>query len=69
MDKLLGEKFHSAEIDIDELKKLINDFVTEAYPDGEIDSFDIGDSGAIDVKLVNGEEIEIEVDWNELILK
>lgn len=67
--KLLNEKFHSTEINVDDLKKLINDFVKEAYPGGEIESFDISESGMIDIKLVNGEQIEIEVDWNELILK
>ena len=67
--QLLGEKFHSVEMDVDELKKLIKKIVSDMYPDDEIESIDINDRDLIDIKLTSGEEIEIEVDWNELILK
>lgn len=66
--QLLGE-FHSAEMDTEELKKLIKDFISESHPNETIESFEINDEGLIDIRLSNGEEIEIEVDWNELVLK
>lgn len=66
--QLMGE-FHSAEMDVEELKKLISDFVLETHPNDEIERFELNNKGFIDIKLVNGEEIEIEIDWNELILK
>ena len=66
--KLLVE-FHSAEMDVDELKKLIKDFILETHPGDEIKSFDINREGFVDVVLESGKEIEIEVDWNELVLK
>ena len=68
-DKQLLGKFHSTEMDVDELKKLIKDFILETHPGDKIKSLDINDKGLIDVTLEGGEEIEIEVDWNELVLK
>jgi len=66
--QLLGE-FHSTEMDVDELKRLIKDFILETHPGDKVKSLDINDQGLIDVVLESGEEIEIEVDWNELVLK
>jgi hypothetical protein len=67
--KQLMGKFHSTEMDVKELKKLISDFISDTHPDDEIEKFELNEKGFIDIKLVSGEEIEIEVDWNELILK
>jgi hypothetical protein len=66
--QLLGE-FHSAEMDVKELKKLIESFVEEAHPGDKIESFEINNDGLVDIRLVSGEEIEIEIDWNEVVLK
>ena len=63
------EKFYSEEMDIEDFKKLIKDFIADTHPDDEIESIEINDENLIDIKLKSGEEIEIEVDWNELILK
>lgn len=68
IDKVLGEKFHSNKMNIKDLKQLIKDFISDTHPNIAIDSIDINNDGIIDVKLHNGEEIEIEVDWNELVL-
>ena len=67
--KHMFSKFYSDEMSVDDLKKLITDFVSESRQHGEIESFEINNNGMIDIKLTSGEEIEIEVDWNELILK
>lgn len=66
---VVGEKFHSAKIDTDEFKALIKDLMSDTHPGDEVLSIDINDSGLVDVKLASGEEVEIEVDWNEIILK
>jgi len=67
--QLLGDKFHSNEMDTDDFKKLIEDFISDTHPNDEIESIEINKEGFVDIKLKGGEEIEIEVDWNELILK
>lgn len=67
--QLLGEKFHSNEMDTGEFKKLIKDFISDTHPDDDIESMEINEKGFVDIKLSSGEEIEIEIDWNELILK
>lgn len=64
-----NEKFHSVNIDTEEFKTIIEDIISEMYPGDEMVSFDIGESGTVDIKLESGEEVEIEVDWNEIILK
>jgi hypothetical protein len=56
-------------MDTDDFKKLIKDFIADTHPGDEVESLEINEKGLIDVKLKSGEEIEIEVDWNELILK
>lgn len=66
--QLLGE-FHSAEMDMDDFKKLIKDFIADTHPGDEIESLELNDKGFVDIKLKGGEEIEIEIDWNELILR
>jgi hypothetical protein len=67
--QLMGERFHSSEMDTDDFKKLIKDFIADTHPGDEIENLEINDKGLVDIKLKSGEEIEIEVDWNELILK
>lgn len=67
-DRLLGEKFHSIELDTDEFKKLVEDFIHDMYPDESVSDFEVDDDG-VRIKLNNGEEIEIEIDWNEFVIK
>ena len=67
--QLLGEKFHSNEMDTEDFKKLIKDFISDTHQDDEVESIEINEKGLIDIKLKSGEEIEIEVDWNEVKLK
>lgn len=68
INKILGD-YHSNDMDIDELTKLIEDFVSDTNPDDEVVEIDFNDQNLIDVKLKSGKEIEFEVDWNEVILK
>jgi len=68
-DKLLKSgKFHSIEIDVDEFKKMIQDFVNETYPGEEIADFEVEDDG-VKITLGSGEEVEIGIDWNEFVIR
>ena len=67
--QLVGEKFHSSEMDIEDFKKLIRDFMADTSPGDEVIDIEINDEGFINIKFKSGKEEEIEVDWNELILK
>jgi hypothetical protein len=63
----MGE-FQSGEMEVEELKRIITEVVNDTYPDDEIKTIKINNEGMIDVVLSSGEEIEIEIDWNEIIL-
>lgn len=68
-DQLLQNKdFHSIELDTKEFKKLVEEFIHDTYPDEDMSDFDVHEDG-VSITLGNGEEIEIEVDWNEFIIK
>lgn len=64
-----GEEFYSTQIDTEEFKTLITDMMSDTNPGDEVVSIEINDEGMVEVKLASGEEVEIEVDWNEIILK
>lgn len=66
---ILSEKFYSTEMDTSDFKKLIEDIIKDTDPDDQVESIKINDEGLVDIKLKSGKEIEIEVDWSELILK
>ena len=66
---ILSEKFYSTEMDTSDFKKLIEDIIKDTDPDDQVESIKINDGGLVDIKLKSGKEIEIEVDWSELILK
>jgi len=69
VDRLLkSEKFHSIEMDTKEFKKLVEDFIHDTYPDESISDFEVDDDG-VRIKLDSGEEIEIEIDWNEFVIR
>ena len=68
LSQIIQQNFHSVELDPEEFKKIIEDFVKDAYPDDEIVDFIVEDDG-VDIELSNGEKIEIEIDWNEFVIK
>ena len=63
----LFSKFESREIDTEELENIIKETVLHEHPMDTIKDLRYTDDG-IDVIMDSGEEIEIEVDWNEIIL-
>ena len=65
---LFPRTFHSAEVDVEELEKIIEDAVRKDSPLDRITNIEYTDDGVV-VTLNNGEQIEIEVDWEEIILK
>jgi len=65
----MEDKFYSTEVDADEFKKIVEEFVLDAHPGDEIDSFNIDDDGKVIVKLKSKKEVEIDIDWNEFVLK
>jgi len=67
---LMGDKkFHTTQIDAEEFKSLVADIIADTHPDDDIVDFTINNDGIVEIKLASGEELEIEVDWNEIMLK
>lgn len=63
----LFSDFQSREIDTDELETLIEEVVARECPGEAIEDMEYTDDG-ITIVLDSGQIIEIEVDWNEIIL-
>jgi len=63
----LFSDFESREIDTKELENIIKDTVLREHPGDDIKELKYTEDG-IEVIMDSGEEIEIEVDWNEIIL-
>lgn len=61
------DKFHSSNITSKELEALLKDVVEQEHPKQKIKNFEFVEDGAI-VTLDNDDVIEIEVDWQEIIL-
>lgn len=59
--------FETRTICSDEIEKLIKATVKQEYPNDTIDKFEYV-AGGIKVSLSNGEIIEIEIDWQEIIM-
>jgi len=59
--------FEAREIDTEELESIIRDTVLREHPGDKIKDLQFTDDG-IEVIMESGDEIEIEVDWNEIIL-
>ena len=59
--------FHSSEIDNKELERIIKDAVKRECPGDDIKKLEYTEDG-IDILLESGDEIEIEVDWQEIIV-
>ena len=63
----LFSDFQSSEIESDELERIITDAVKKEYPDKSIEEFKYTNDGII-IFLNDGSTIEIEIDWQEIIL-
>jgi len=63
----LFAKFESREVDTKELENIIKDTVLREHPGDTIKDLKYTEEG-IEIIMDSGEEIEIEVDWNEIIL-
>jgi hypothetical protein len=59
--------FHSSPIDTEELEKIIRDAVKRDSPRDPIEDMEYTEDGVV-VTLDSGQKIEIEIDWNEIIL-
>jgi hypothetical protein len=59
--------FHSSEIDIDELERLVTEIVEKEHPNESVEDISYNDDG-LAVELSSGTIIEIEIDWNEIII-
>jgi|GEM_PF-4822348 len=59
--------FHSSSIDSEELETIITEAVEREYPEDSIEDFEYTDEG-ISVSMSSGQTIDIEIDWNEIIL-
>jgi len=66
-EKELFAKFHSSKIDTKELENIIKDAVRQEHPLDAVKNIKYTDDG-VTVILDNGQEIDIEIDWNEIIL-
>lgn len=63
----LFSDFQSREIDTEELETMIREVVEREHPNDPIKDIKYNDNG-VDIVLESGDEIGIEVDWNEIIL-
>ena len=60
--------FQSGQINKDELEEIIKDLVKKDSPERTIDSISY-DKDGITVILDNKQVIEIEIDWNEILVE
>lgn len=60
-------EFESREIDIEELENIIEEAVIKEHPGDTIKKFEYTENG-IEIIMKSGREIEIEIDWNEIVL-
>jgi len=60
--------FHSENIGVEELKSLIIDIVRDTHPNDKVSKIEVDDDGTLLIKLDSGEEIGLEIDWNETVL-
>lgn len=63
----LFPEFYSSEVDVDELERLITDVVEKEHPSDSVEDISYNDEGLV-VELSGGQVIEIEIDWNEIII-
>lgn len=66
--KITLSDFNSVEVDSAEFKKIIEGFIKDMKPEAIIKSYKV-DGNGVNVLLESGEVIEIEIDWNEFIIR
>lgn len=59
--------FESGNVSADELESIIRDIVKSDNPKNEIDEIQYNEGGVV-VILKDGQIIEIDIDWDEIIL-
>ena len=68
IDAVLLEKFVSADIGADEVQEIIQKLIEENYPGATIRDLAANDDG-LQIILDNGEVLEIDIDWNEFLIR
>lgn len=63
----LNGKFYSSEVTVEDLEKILQEAVGKEHPNEKIETIKYEDDG-INLTLNNGQEIFVEVDWEELII-
>ena len=61
------QPFESGNVDTKELEKIIIDAVEREHPGSSIEDIEYTEDG-MEITLDTGESIEIEIDWQEIIL-
>lgn len=62
-----GEEFKSSRVSNKELESMLRDVVKKEYPDKTVKKFEITENG-VKITLDDNEIINIDVDWQEIIL-
>lgn len=60
--------FNSVEVEPKEFRKMVEELIEDMYPNSKVSQIDVHDYGIL-VILDSRERIEIEIDWNEFIIK
>lgn len=63
----LFSDFHSSNIGKEELERIITDAIKKEHPESEIKNIAYNKDG-MKVKLLDGTTIDIEIDWQEIVL-
>lgn len=61
--------FYSDKLSKDEFKQMISEVISETHPGRQVKGFRVNLDKIVEVVLDDGEIVEIEVDWDEVILK
>lgn len=64
---LFSDEFQSGEIDIEELENIVRDAIARECHSDDVTDINYNKDG-LEVILKSGNIVEIEVDWNEIIL-
>jgi hypothetical protein len=67
LHNLFSDEFHSSEIDTEELERIVIDAVEREHPNRSVEDVQYTEEG-LNITLDDGTEIEIEIDWQEIIL-
>lgn len=64
----LNSKFYSSEISVEDLEKILEEAVRKEHPNEPIKTIEYEDDG-VNLTLDGGQEIFVELDWNEFIVR